>query len=684
MADEVATFGFDIDASGAQQGADAAASAVEGLQGAIDEGTAALSEMNKAMRLLKGGSSTDVQAFRELRDAIAAQKTSLSQLTAEQLKHGSARDVLRNKHRDALAQGKAEQVALKDREKAERLRLDAAKKAENERKKLDGEREKAQRQSTAALAQQQKAMADSINTLGGPLGGILGQFKSLQSLLGAGAMAGAAFMLVAAFAALTAGLVIATAAFVKFGIAAANARRDESLNLEGLTKARNWYGIAAGKATDLQGAIDKVSGSVHLNRGEIAGMTEGLYKANLRGEALKQGLEAVALATAAGGAAQGAFYQNMVVSAARSGVQVQRILDDARARYGELAARKMLSFDVQIAKARENLDGLFRNVKIEGFLKALNMVTSLFSQSTAEGRALQQLVTIVLNPLIGGLEKGGPMARRFFQGMILGAQDLIITVLTLAVLFKKTFRGIGIPDADAMTMALKLGEFAFHAFAIAALAAGGAVALAMAIAMAPLIILGAVLFGIGYAFAALVDAAIEAVKKLLAMGWEGVGKTVVDGIANGILGGIPMVIASVVKLGLSAKDALKKVWDSHSPSRAFEREGITTGSGSALGIRKSIPQVEQAADELGNAATISFAKAGSDSPPPAFPRQGGEGKPPPAAGASSAPSLVIQNLTVHADTEEGGRAAAKGFMAELTDAWRGVAVTLGAPTPGVT
>ncbi len=675
MADDVATFGFDIDPSGAQQGASAAADAVAQLQDQLDEGTAALAEMSKAMRLLKGGDSTDIQAYKSLRDAIVAKKTSVSQLTAELLSQGKAQDVLRNKHREAQAQQKADAAGAREREKLKKQETDAAKKAEAERKKLDAERAKQQKESLDALKAQHAAMADSARTLGGPLGGLLNTFKALKSVMGAGAMAAGAFAIAAAYLALAVAVGVAVVALTRFAIVSANARRDELLQLEGLTKMRNWYGIAAGKATDLQHAIDGVSNKVHLGRGEINGMTEALYKANLRGEALKQGLEAVALATAAGGAAQGAFYQNMVVSAARSGVQVQRILDDARARYGELAARKMLSLDVQSAKFRENLDGLFRNVKIEGFLKALNSVAELFSQATVEGRALQQIVTIVLNPLIGGLEKGGPLAKRFFQGMILGGQELMITVLTIALLGKKTFGDILPKNIDTVGLALKAGKVAVLALAGAVVGLGFVITAAMALAAAPLIGL-AVIIGLPiYALFKLVQA-IKKVGDSFGVDWGKLGLDLVLGLVNGILGGIPQVVSAVVSLGAAAKDALKKAWDSHSPSREFEREGLNTGSGAAGGIQRGIPQVEAAASELGRAATIAYKDSASSSEAPDFPRRKPDDKPP-ATGAAAAGNTY--NVTIHAETEEGGRAAAKGFRAELGETLSGVAVSLGAP-----
>lgn len=685
MAGEEATavFGFDIDPSGAQEGADAAASSVENLQQQLDEGTAALAEMNKAMRLLKGGASTDIEAFKALRDAIAAKKTTLSQTTAELLNQGKAQDVLRNKSKEGAALAKKHEAEQKERDKVAKAHLDAYKKGEAEKKKATAEAAKQQKASADALKQQHEAMSKSIGQLGGPLQGLLGQFQGLKSLVAGGAIAAGTLAIVAAFLALAAGVAVAIAALTKYAIVAADVRRSEMLQLEALTKTRNWYGIAAGKATDLQHAIDSVSDSVSLGRDHVNGMATSLYQMGLRGENLKQALAGVEMATDAAGEAQGAFYKGMIMSAARSGVALKRVTDDIKARFGEIAARKAMGLEVQLGKLKQNFDALFRDVKIEGFLKALQSVTSLLSQTSVEGRALKQLLTIVLNPFIGSLEHGAPIAKKFFQGMILQGQELMMALLILAITFKKAFSGEVLKGIDKAQVALTLGKWAAFGLASAILAVGiafGVVALvavaAFSLMMAPILVVVAAIVGATMAVQRLVGAFAKVGEKLRGLNWADIGVGLVKGLVFGISNSTKYVVDAVIKLGTDAKDALKKVWDSHSPSRLFFKIGGTAPEGAEGGILAGIPGVKAASEELGEAATLGYNKPEGGASP-ALPRVVPDAVQRPAASSGGVSNVI--HVTIKADTEAGGRAAAKGFEEQLGDVLRGVSIKFGAP-----
>src|SRR5688500_3683973 len=107
----------------------------------------------------------------------------------------------------------------------------------------------------------------------------------------------------AAVLALSAATVGAIALLVRYAITQADVRRSELLRLEGLTTLRNAYGLAAGSATELQAAIDRTSSSTALGREQLTGMAEGLYRAHLRGSALADSLEALAIVESMQGAA---------------------------------------------------------------------------------------------------------------------------------------------------------------------------------------------------------------------------------------------------------------------------------------------------------------------------------------------------------------------------------------------
>lgn len=79
--------------------------------------------------------------------------------------------------------------------------------------------------------------------------------------------------------------------------------------------------------------------------------------------------------------------------------------------------------------------------------------------------------------------------------------------------------------------------------------------------------------------------------------WGEIGMNMLRGLANGILGGIPAIIAAAAQAGNAALQALRNALDSHSPSRKAEKVGEDTGDGYAIGLdasmKKSIPIIQK-------------------------------------------------------------------------------------------
>jgi hypothetical protein len=406
---------------------------------------------------------------------------------------------------------------------------------------------------------------------------------------------------------------------VRYGIAAADAYRSERLQLEGLTKVRNWYGLAAGKAEDLQNAIDSVSGSSAVGREEVNGMAVSLYRMNMRGVALTQALEGLATVQSAAGEEQRAFYQQLYVGAARSGVAIKKVSDDIKARFGGVAAAQMLSLGVQSKKLKENFNALFRGVKVEAFLTALKSVTDLFSQNTASGRALKQILEVTMQPLIDGISTLGPIAKRFFQGMILAAQDITIAYYNVRLAFKGAFGDTKLIDnIDLTTVALNLGKIAVYSMAIG-----------VGLLTAGLLLLASPFLLVGYQAYKFADSVMGAYKVVKAIEWSELGAALIDGFVGGITRGIGKVVNAVKGVGKAALETLRKALDSHSPSRKGATLGLTYPQGVGGGIEDGIPTVQKAARRVG---IVIDKEAKGEAAGAAAPRFDG-GQPPPAAGA---------------------------------------------------
>lgn len=607
-AEQTAQFSIDL------QGLDEIPGLAEGAAGALDElrdsisaDTAALGEMQKAMRALKSGSSTNIAAFKELRDRISAQKDKIAQSQGAFVQLGGS---------FKRTKPAAEQTAG----------------------------------ALSRLGTTAQKMNPEIANLGGKLGALRGLFA------GAGGMA---MLAAAGFIAFGAAVMVGVAALLKFGIASADARRNEALQLEGLTKVRNFWGVAAGKASDLQGAIDKVSDSSSLARPQILAMAEGLYRSNLRGAALEQALEGVAIATDAAGESQGEFYKSMFLGAGRYGQGTAKVLADVKKRFGEIAARKSLGLEVQARKLKENFARIFDGLKIEGLLKAIKSVTELFSQSTASGRALKLIFEKLLQPLIDGLEFAGPIARKFFQGIIIGTLLAVIGLQRLSNWFNETFGSSELlAGIDAQSIALWAGVGAFAAFGIGVLivvAALAGLAAMAALAIAPIVGLVA-MFQSGY-------------DMILAKDWKGLGLLIARGIVAGITFGASEVVSAIGKLGADAMSALRNKLEVRSPSRASFRLFAQVPKGGVMAIRAGTPELKR---ELGNMARMPAIDLGdAPSSPAAKADSAGGGK-----------RIEIKELHIHAKSDN-PRGLAQDIMRELERISEGVAIELGAPAPEV-
>ncbi len=572
-----------------------AASALSKLRDKIDGDTKALREMQAAMKRLQGGTSVNVQAFRELQGKIEAQKSK-------------------------IAENEAAFVAL------------------------GGSFDRVKRKKPGSFFDDLKESAAGVP---GPLGGVLQKMGGLSGLVAGGIIAAGIFAIGAALVALTAAAVATAGALARYGLAQADARRNELLRLEGLTKLRRRYGQVAGSATEMQAAIDRASGSTALGRGKVEEYASHLYRAGLRGENLNVALEAMAIRGSVLGDRYAHAFAGMAAGAARTGRSVRGLADDVKARLGGLAARQMLSLEVQSSKLHENLNRLFGDLRIEGFLGAINEIGQLFSQSTATGRALKTILETLFNPLFDAAGEGAPLVKRFFQGMVIAAQKLVIAILRVRLWFKRTFGDSEILSGmDKQRWALVLGKTAFFGLAFAIGATVAALALLAFALLAPWVALFMLGMAIGKLTETLWNKAAE---------WKEAGVRLVDGLVQGIRGAVGRVTNAVKGLARAARDALARALQIRSPSRVFANLGLQIPAGLAAGVERGAPIAEGAVSEMVEA-----------------PSELGAGR------SSSSVVVSIGDVHVHG-AGEGAAELARSVRDELLRLLEGAAVHMGAP-----
>lgn len=501
----------------------------------------------------------------------------------------------------------------------------------------------------------------------GSLGGLLGQAQALPGPLGAmaGRLAGmanpatlaavAVVALAGAMVALVSAVASATAALLRYGIAQSNVRRDELLRLEGLTTLRNRYGLSAGSATEMQAAIDRVSESTALGRGELERYTAQLHRMGMRGANVEAALEGVAIAASVQGERGAARFMALASAAARTGRSVRALTDDYQARLGPIARRQMLSLDVQTRRLHQNLERLFSGLRIEQFLEGVRSVLSVFSQTTVTGRALKAIVESLFQPLIDFA--AGPvmnLVKRFFQGMVLGALLVERVILQLRIAFRDTFGPGSIFDGIDMEMAaFKIGATvligvvgAVVMASVAFAALGAAIGASLALMAAPLIItVGAVV--------ALIAGVRAAYQRIVALDWAALGRSVVDGIVGGLSAGIARLTSTVTGMATSIRETFSSALQIRSPSRIFAELGEQIPAGLTVGI-------ESGTAEVGGAVSSMVGV-------------------PSGIGGGGGGGVTVGDIHVHVGAGADGQSIAEEIRDAIARVLEGAALEMGAP-----
>lgn len=615
-----ATFAVNLGGDFSQKAGDDA-QAADKLADALDNDMASLKSMQAALRNLSQGSLGATKEARALKEQIAAQKAAIGGTQAQLLQMGAG------------------------------LRRTG----------------KATKESSLDSARGLQSMVEQLKGSSGAAGSMTRSVASLTAQLGKAGLYGAAALAVIAVVAVGSALTLATLALAKYALGVQDARRAEMIRLEGLTKLPSYFGIAAGKATDLQAAIDRVSAKVALGRDKIYGYAESLYRAGLRGKNLDAALSGTAIRASVLGEEMGAAFAGMAAGAALTGQSVIQLAKRTEQQLGGLARRQMLSFSVQLQKAKENLDALTRGVKIEGFLSGFATLTEMLSQSTATGRALKVMLETLLNPLFGDAEHGAPIVKRLFQGMVIGALGVTIAILKLRKWWRDSFGGmrsdtnwanvavyVGIGAVVALTLTLVTLTATVLALGSAFAFVFGATVLTFGL---PFLLLGAAIAGVVYAFMWVLREANKFYQLIKDVPWSEIGVE----ILQGILGPLAYLWKAGKTLGLQMVKGFKEAWEIRSPSRVagvlVERD---IAGGAIGGANRAGPRVGRA---MGKMFTPSAADRYYDSPGAG--RQGGR------------KALSIRELHVHTSSDDPKKAALEIYD-ELCTLLEGSAIEVGA------
>lgn len=628
-------------------GALSAAQALVKLQDQLTADTKALGDMQKAMRQLKGATTADVKAPME----------ALNKRLEE------------TKNRIAASQGAY--VAL-------------------------GGKFGATGKSASGFKQHLAELQKASQAMPGPIGSIITKITAYAGSMSAAQLTTIA--LGAAFLATAAAASVLTKSLFDEALTAGDARRNELLHFEALTKMRNMLGIVPGKATDLQDAVDKVSGSVSIGRDKVAGFGEQLYRSGLRGANLEAALEGASVKASALGDAAGSSFAGFAASVALGGGSVKRLSDDVKNRFGGVVQRQMSSLAVQQLKQKENWASMFRGVNVVPVLDAMKRLRDILNISTASGQALKGIFGSMLKPLFSAVESGLVFMRRFFKQMLIGALEMKIAYQEVRNWWARTFGKGTVTQTQSLLDKIQLGRFAVYilataftylavvvgstaigalvSFAVtlgatvipviwAGVAAAGSFAVSILAVTWPFLLAAVAVAAFVAGIAALYDLWSE-------IDWTDLGRSLWHGIVNGLKSGWEAVKSVFSDLAHEAANAFKTALGIASPSKVFAELGYELPAGVAKGIQDGTPQAQRAAANMVQAPALG---AATQNAAPSEVQSTG------ATSNKRSSTITIGELHVHAATSE-PKSLALAFRRELESVLEGLSLEVGAPPLG--
>lgn len=632
--------------------AESAANALAELKKEIDADTAAIANMQKAMKGLKAPNDASIKQFQTQLKALgketpqnAAQFKSL-RASIEELSGAKAPNAAEIKRlgdeiaaaQDRVARNTAKRVGLGDTfakvpkppklPKQETVKPPALPSDGGVLGKLTAQ--------FAKLGDVTKGLSSG----GGPLSSLAGWLTKLPQLLSNPVVLGAA--LAAALVAIGVAAGKAIASLTHLAIASANARKAQLLQLEGLTKIRTaltmTYGIGADKATDLQKTIDEVSASVSISRDRVAQYARDLYMAGARQDKLRSALQGTAIVASAAGEEQANAFKNFAGAVAVTGGNVDRLAQRVKGQFGGVVRAQMNDINVQAEKLKESQASLFDDVDISGYQKAERGLNEMWSTQTYAGKALRKLLSGVVQPLVNGATVAKRALKWLFQEAIIEALQLQIAYLGIRNAIRSAFRGDWTKSFDNLMKGIKsLGKSLGGV--------GGGFAALLAPILAPLAALGIAFTTISSAIGFLVNT-----------DWAALGRSIRDGL----LGPLKSVGEYFATLGKDIKTNFAKEIEAHSPSKVFEQFGKDIALGLKIGVDSNADQAQ------GSVAAAAATPAG--------PRGGGGGG---LGGGVSIGEIVINMGGAGGNARD----LAEGIKRELERILQGVAMQLGAPEP---
>jgi hypothetical protein len=297
-------------------------------------------------------------------------------------------------------------------------------------------------------------------------------------------------------------------------------------------------------------------------------------------------------------------------------------------KFGGVAAKQALDFGVQMQRLKDNIGGLFADVKTGPFLDALNEIVSVFDSTTPAGGAMKDILSGAFNTVFKIITAGAPYVKTFLKGLVIIALQIAIAMKPLIAKLREAFGGdarkgpLGLAKAMSLVglaarkvtellVAVTVAEPVWKTlgFTVDALVfTMKGLALVMGAVAAPFIMVGLAIYSVIRAVVAVIGWFGQLIPKALEA-----GGALVAGLVDGIALAAGSLYGSVSNLATTALNLFKKKFGIASPSKVMMGMGVNLSLGLAQGIKAGAP-----------AANDNFREVLT--PPRAIPSVGSQGR----------------------------------------------------------
>lgn len=265
---------------------------------------------------------------------------------------------------------------------------------------------------------------------------------------------------------------------------------------------------------------------------------------------------------------------------------------------------------VMLAKFKDAIFDLFKDVNTGPFLQGIRDIGKAFGADTPAGKVLKATVTGLFNGLFALATKALPYVKHALLEVVIVGLKLYIAAKPLIAQVKELGNQLGLTSQD--------GYGLVNVFATLATIWGRGVIMSMRIAVAAIqsaVTAWQVLSGaVSKAWTAVTAATGAAIAWLKgAMDGGAIAGPFIEGLAGGIKAGVAFVVAAVKHLGSSVVAAIKAILGISSPSKVMHQMGRFTAQGFGGGMRAENDNAHAAAADMAQAATGGAAVSTSTS-----------------------------------------------------------------------